>query len=66
MRIESETTQTETTPDVQPTTELTAEEVKESRKWSEIEIGFLNFWMNRRLMKRWKEFQDTLRSKENS
>lgn len=28
----------EATPDVQPTTELSAEEVKESRKWNEIEM----------------------------
>lgn len=56
----------ETKTDAQLADELTAEEQEESRRWSEIEISFLNYWMNRRLMKRWQEFQDTSQAKENS
>lgn len=45
--------------------EVTAER-EEMNKWSELEISFLNEWMNRRLLKRWKAYLDTLRSQEKS
>jgi len=54
----------ETKPDVQPTTELTAEEAKESRKWTELELDFLNRWINRRGMKRWQAHLGTLQQEE--
>jgi hypothetical protein len=43
---------------------LTAEQ-EEMDKWSELEIRFLNEWMNRRLLKRWKAYLDTLQPEEN-
>jgi hypothetical protein len=43
---------------------VTAEK-EEMNKWSELEISFLNEWMNRRLLKRWQAYLDTLLSGEN-
>jgi hypothetical protein len=44
----------------------TAGQEEEMNKWSELEINFLNEWMNRRLLKRWKAYLDTLQPEENS
>lgn len=45
----------------------TAEEQAEMDKWNELELTFLNEWMNRRLWKRWEHhLQDTSRHKGTS
>ena len=36
-----------------------SEPTEEMRRWAELEINFLNWWMNRRLLKAWEASQDT-------
>jgi hypothetical protein len=42
---------------------LETAKLEEAKRWTELEQEFLNYWMNRRLEKRWEEHLDRSKSK---